>query len=250
MHRLKPVLVVALLLAAPLGRADIGIQETRLVHEADARTVSMRVWNYGKVPALIQSWVDDGAEGQEQSSRRFPFFAAPPLFTLQPDGNRDISVNWLGSAGVPVDRESLYWLNMLSVPASKKKPGEAGVNMDIAVRVRVKLLHRPAGLPGKADDAPAQLQWELQGTGPGSTALVARNPSAYHVSIIALELGAQSIEVAAEDVVKPLSTWSVPVPEALGKGSLQLKGSWVDDAGNAQTLQATVRCEQPWCAAL
>lgn len=250
MQVLRTTLAVALFLIAPLGRADIGIQATRLVHEADARTVSMRVWNYGKVPGLVQSWVDDGGDGEEQRNQRFPFFASPPLFTLQPGSNRDISVNWLGSAGVPVDRESMYWLNMLSVPASKKTSGEAGVNMDLAVRVRVKLLHRPAGLPGKAEGAPAQLQWELQGTGPGSTTLVARNPSPYHVSISALSLGEHSIEVAPEHVVKPLSTWSVTVPEALDKGSLLLKGTWVDDAGAAQVLQATVRCEQAWCAAL
>lgn len=250
MRVLKTTLAMALFLTAPLGRADIGIQATRLVHEADARMVSMRVWNNGKVPGLVQSWVDDGTEGEEQRNQRFPFFASPPLFTLQPGGNRDISVNWLGSAGVPVDRESMYWLNMLSVPASRKTAGEAGVNIDVAVRVRVRLLHRPAGLPGKAEDAPAQLQWELQGTGPGSTTLVARNPSAYHVSISALSLGEQSIEVAPEHVVEPLSTWSVPVPAAPGKGSLQLKATWVDDAGAAQALQATVRCEQAWCAAL
>lgn len=77
------------------------------------------------------------------------------------------------------DKESLFWLNVLEIP-----PAPTGANnstpenfLQVAFRTRVKLLYRPAGLTGEANDAPEKLQWRFSGAG-----VSVKNPTPYYVS--------------------------------------------------------------------
>ncbi|PJI52023.1 molecular chaperone EcpD, partial [Methylobacterium radiotolerans] len=54
---------------------------------------------------------------------------------------------------MPQDKESVFWLNVLEIPPKDK----ANQNLlQMAFRSRIKLFYRPAGLKGKAEDAPSQ----------------------------------------------------------------------------------------------
>jgi P pilus assembly chaperone PapD len=54
--------------------------------------------------------------------------------------------------------------------------------MKIALRTRVKLFHRPTGLPGSAARAPGALRWRLVEDGEASR-LEIENPTPYHVTV-------------------------------------------------------------------
>lgn len=91
--------------------------------------------------------------------------------------------------GLPQDRESVFWLNVLEVPPSVKST-QAGRNLvQLAFRSRIKMFYRPSGLPGNIERSSKQLSWRLIRQGDGY-ALRASNPSLYHVSISNLELQA------------------------------------------------------------
>lgn len=236
LHRL---LIVISLLALPLAsRADIAIHTTRLVHQGSERMVSQRIWNQGDKPSLIQAWIDDGDREQPASARGLPFFATPPLFQLEPGLNRDVSVRLVDARALPTDREALYWLNILDLPASEKAADR--LNIAYAVRWRIKLFHRPAGLAGTPAAAPAQLAWRRQ-EGEEGTRLLARNDSPYHVSLQSMSVDGKDIDLPVDNaVIRPYSEWSLPMAGPLRAGRTPLKMVWLDDTGKAQDLEAQI----------
>ncbi|KAG1544783.1 hypothetical protein G6F50_013828 [Rhizopus delemar] len=187
------VFAMGLLALSFISRADIAIQATRLVHQGSERMVVQRIWNQGEVASMIQSWIDTGQGNDSPQADRLPFFVTPPLFQLEPGRNRDISVRLVDAASLPRDRESLYWLNILDLPASKKTAD--AMNISYAVRWRVKLFHRPAGLAGAAEAAPAQLAWRMQKGEAGVVQLRAQNDTPYHINLRELSVGDAEIEL-------------------------------------------------------
>ena len=83
---------------------------------------------------------------------------------------------------VPTDRESVYWLNVLDIPPKADAAADANV-LQLAYRTRIKVFVRPAELPGKPEDAPAQLSWKIAAAPNGKgQALSVSNPTPYYVS--------------------------------------------------------------------
>ncbi|MFV1845329.1 molecular chaperone [Stenotrophomonas maltophilia] len=241
-------LVVLGLLALPFAsRADIAIQATRLVHQGSDRMVVQRVWNQGDRPSMIQSWIDSGDSTQSlEAHGRLPFFVTPPLFQLEPGRNRDISVRLVDAAALPRDRETLYWLNVLDLPASENVHDT--LNIAYAVRWRVKLFHRPAGLAGAADAAPAQLVWRIEMGEAGSAQLRTQNDTPYHINLRELSVGDAQIELEPDSaLIAPFSDWTVQVPGPAARTGAVVKVLWLDDKGEGQSLQAKVSCSSELC---
>jgi len=243
------VFAMGLLALSFISRADIAIQATRLVHQGSERMVVQRIWNQGEVASMIQSWIDTGQGNDSPQADRLPFFVTPPLFQLEPGRNRDISVRLVDAASLPRDRESLYWLNILDLPASKKT-GDA-MNISYAVRWRVKLFHRPAGLAGAAEAAPAQLAWRMQKGEAGVVQLRAQNDTPYHINLRELSVGDAEIELDPDSaVIAPFSEWTVGIPEPAARKGAVVKVLWLDDKGEGQSLQANVSCSSELCTGL
>ncbi|WP_415493438.1 molecular chaperone, partial [Burkholderia ubonensis] len=104
--------------------------------------------------------------------------------------------------GLPADRESVFWLNVQEIPQKAKDDN----TLQIAVRQRVKLFYRPAGLPGKVEEAPTQLRWKLVQRD-GKAQLEVSNPSAYFVSLASVKVqsGGKNYDATAE-MVPPSAT--------------------------------------------
>ncbi|WP_080357252.1 fimbrial biogenesis chaperone [Stenotrophomonas maltophilia] len=244
----RALVVLGLLALSFTSRADIAIQATRLVHQGSDRMVVQRVWNQGDKPSMIQSWTDGGDINRSLEARgRLPFFVTPPLFQLEPGRNHDISVRLVDATALPADRESLYWLNILDLPASER--AHDTMNIAYAVRWRVKLFHRPAGLQGTPDAAPAQLAWSMHDGGSGMTQLRARNDSPYHVSLRELSVADASIDLLPDSaVILPFSEWSIDMPESLApKEGMSVSVVWLDDKAESHTLAATASCRLARC---
>ncbi len=134
-------------------------------------------------------------------------------------------------APLPTDRESVFYFNLLDIPP---RPSDAsGKNLlQFAVRTLVKLFHRPAGLPGSARDAAAQLQWRAEGN-----ALQVRNPSAYHVTLSTATLAdGRKVDV---DMVAPGATARFPLPPG-STVPATVTFQWLDDYGTPRDAEAAV----------
>ncbi|ELY4374348.1 molecular chaperone [Cronobacter sakazakii] len=178
----KLLVISALLMATTAAQAGVIIGGTRVIYPGDKKEASVPVTNNDDINYLIQSWVDTDAPGAAKA----PFMVTPPLFRI--NAHQDNTLRVVRTGGdLPKDRESLYWLNIKSIPSSVKK---AGVNdLQIAVRTRIKLLYRPALVTGKPDDVAGMLTWHTEGN-----MLVAENPTPFYMNFNSVKVNGKEVE--------------------------------------------------------
>ncbi|MGO4312681.1 molecular chaperone [Pseudomonas sp. KB_15] len=171
------------LLVVNQAMAGISLSSTRLVFDGQHKEAGITVRNSGE-DVLIQSWID--TDTSEISA--VPFAVTPPLVRVSGDEQQILRVIYEGT-GMPTDRESVVWLNVQEIPQAAKTQN----TLQLAVRQRIKVFFRPAGLKNNAYLAPTELTWRLAERA-GKSMLVVNNPGQYHVSIadITLQSGALS----------------------------------------------------------
>jgi P pilus assembly chaperone PapD len=145
-------LLSTLLLVAATAHAGVIINGTRLVYHGDKKESSLGLSNPDNTDYLVQSWVDSGGKNLAKA----PFLITPPLFRL--NGKEENVLRVVRTGGnLPEDRESLFWLNIKSIPSSKKIEG---VNtLQIAVNTRIKLIYRPTTVKGKPESVADKRDW-------------------------------------------------------------------------------------------
>lgn len=211
----------------------VQISGTRVIYPASAREVTLELINKGTTPSLVQVWLDTGDRRIQPGVETLPFLITPPITRIEAQRGQSLRLAYLGQ-GLPQDRESVFWLNVLEVPPSTKAT-QAGQNqVQLAFRSRIKLFYRPEGLAGNVERSAHQLSWQLVRQGQGY-ALRASNPSLYHVSISNLELQtaeAKSYSNLSGGMVSPGGSLDFPV-EMLA-GTVHAKAVtfyWLNDYG-------------------
>ncbi|RXV68771.1 molecular chaperone [Burkholderia stabilis] len=186
----------SLLLSSGASLAGVTLDGTRVVLAAPSKEASILVRNRAPADVMIQSWMD-ASDGKAD----VPFAITPALNRLGAEKQQTLRVLYYGQ-GLPADRESVFWLNVQEIPQKAKGDN----TLQIAVRQRIKFFYRPAGLPGKVEEAPAQLRWKLVQRD-GRTQLEVSNPSAYFVSLASINVrsGGRDYAAAAE-MVPPSAT--------------------------------------------
>ncbi|WER47478.1 fimbria/pilus periplasmic chaperone [Cupriavidus sp. WKF15] len=189
--RLLAAILLAVLLSlgladATVAQASVVIAGTRVIYNARDREVTVKLTNEGPMPALVQSWLDNGDSTAAPTGISVPFMLTPPIARIDAGKGQSLRIVYTGEP-LPEDRESVFWLNVLEIPP-KPSAEEAGPNkLQLAFRSRIKFFYRPAGLKGEAGEAPAKLAWRLS-RGEGQSVLVAHNPTPFHVSVVSVEL--------------------------------------------------------------
>lgn len=216
-----------ILLVAP-AIASIVITGTRVIYPSDAKEVSVKLNNVGKLPVLIQSWIDKGDANEKPESIKVPFILTPPINRVEAGKGQTLRISSTGEA-LPTDRESVFWLNVLEIPA-KNKASSAENYLQMAFRSRIKFFYRPVGLEGDANDAAKVVTW----TGKGNH-LLANNPTAYYVSFVTLSVNERKIEGS---MIAPYSTLVVKIP---GNTGSKLSGEYVNDYGAIRHFDAIIK---------
>jgi len=235
--------LVALVVGISPAQASVVIAGTRVVFPAQQGEVTVRLTNDSDHPALVEAWIDDGDVNSTPDNAKSPFLITPPLFRM--DAHKDQSLRIIytqDSRPLPNDRESLFALNVLEIPPKPSGSQYAGRNyLQFAIRSRLKLFYRPAGLQGDALKAPDKLVFKAAG-GQGA-ALEAHNPTPYYITISKLSLGADAKNIdGASGMVAPFGDLRLPL-----KGLTQAPASGtsvtfttIDDYGAADVHKGTV----------
>ncbi|BAN46158.1 molecular chaperone [Metapseudomonas resinovorans] len=217
------------------AQADVVLNSTRFIYPAGQASISISARNGGERPALVRLWVDRGNLESRPEDDDAPFLVMPPMYLAAVGQNQQVRVLFTGTE-LPADRESLFWINLLDVPPLEGTEKDAE---QVAVRSRLKLFYRPAGLPGSAETAIEQLDWRLLRTGNGYV-LRASNASAYHLSFNEVHLQDAGRHYAAgAGTVAPFASQDFPVAD-LASPPRQPRALvlWITDHG------ALVRHEQ------
>jgi P pilus assembly chaperone PapD len=204
MKLIYTALLATLLAAASTAQAGVVIGGTRLIYDGGKKESSLSVNNPDKGPYLIQSWVDTTTGGAEKA----PFMITPPLFRL--DGGQENVLRVVRAGGnLPNDKESLFWMNIKSIPSVKKESSQN--TLQIAVKTRIKLIYRPEGLKGVPEESADKLKWSRNGD-----RLQVSNPTPFYMNF-------QSITVAGKELkdityVAPMATASFALPVGASGG--------------------------------
>lgn len=203
--------LVALGLCAAPAQANVLIGGTRVVFPAKDGEVTVRLTNDNDHPVLVESWIDRGNVHSTPETVDVPFLITPPLFRMESRREQSLRIVFTHDT-LPTDRESLFWLNVLEVPPKPAGKQADGQNfLQLALRSRLKLFYRPAGLQGDPLKAPAALTWTVVADGHGF-ALQAHNPTPYYVTISQLSVTTAGKTVQGDTgMVAPLGDLRLPL---------------------------------------
>ncbi|MDE9497895.1 molecular chaperone [Xenorhabdus bovienii] len=196
------IFIILYIFSINISFAGVVIGGTRIVYISDRKEASISISNPEKdVSYLIQSWVQD-----ENNETKVPFIITPPLFKLTA-GNENILRIVKTGKNLPNDKESLFWLNIKSIPGTVKSDQN---QLQITVKSRFKLFYRPIGLADNASIAYKALKFKIVGH-----KLIAENPTPYYISFSDLTTGNNSInhEIKPAGMISPYGqlSWDIPV---------------------------------------
>ncbi|WP_181240443.1 fimbrial biogenesis chaperone [Enterobacter ludwigii] len=215
---LKALLCLPVIASTFCYAAGVQIGRTRIIYDSAKKEVALPLKNYDQtLPWLIQSWTDTG-----DGKTRGPFIVTPPLFRLDPQKEQSLRVTWNGTA-LPVDKETLFYLNVRTVPATAADDDDKNV-LRLIYKTRLKLFWRPTGLSGTPNASCKNLRFVRR-----DQQLTVINDGAFYSVFDSLFLGSWKVESA--NMVEPKSTVILSLP-----ASVQGKNvSWrcITDYGNA-----------------
>ncbi|AZG99592.1 fimbrial biogenesis chaperone [Proteus mirabilis] len=175
--------------------AGVIISGTRVIYNEGNKNVSINVKNPDKMPYLIQSWIDDFEEKKQSK-----FTITPPLFRLNPDKENTLRI-FLTEEGLPSDQESLFWLNIKTIPATEKTEN----SLQIAFKTQMKLIYRPKTLKNvNFEEEQKKLTWSKE-----RGKVIVYNPTPYFMNFQTIKFNGQLVDDIS--YVKPFSTKSFDI---------------------------------------
>ncbi|UHM93647.1 fimbrial biogenesis chaperone [Rahnella victoriana] len=180
------LLLSSVVLLGANAYAGVVVGGTRVVYDGSKRETSLSVKNPDTIPYLIQAWADSaGPTGENKGAAKPPFIITPPLFRL--DAGKENMVRIVRAGGdLPADRESVFWMNTKSIPASKHSDKNV---LQISIKTRIKLFYRPAGLKAPTVDDYQKVSFSRAGA-----KLDVTNPTPYYLSFSSLKAGSTDID--------------------------------------------------------
>lgn len=177
----KSILAVVLIAMSQAVMASGGVTlgSTRVVYDGNKDEASVTVRNKDTDKYyLIQTLVEpkDGVKA--------PFSITPPLFRLNAGKTNMLRI--IGKTGqLPLDRESVYWLNVKAIPEAPA----ATNTLQVAIQTRIKLFYRPKNLSQGVEAAQSQLQWSHKGE-----ELIVKNPTPYAISFSDITVSGKKVD--------------------------------------------------------
>ena len=216
---MNKLLAAALMTLSLNAVAGIQVDQTRVVYNGNEKSAALSIHNDTDETWMVQTWLDTG--DAKQMPTNLPMQAVPPILKLA--GNKDAILRFIYSgAGLPADRESVYWINVQEIPPASKEQNV----LQIAVRTRVKLFFRPAGLHADLKKEASKLQWTHQGN-----QLVVKNNGPLHITFgeLTLQSGSKTWKVSA-DMVAPMDSLRITLPAGAASAN-QLAFTYINDFG-------------------
>lgn len=211
-----------------LGDAQAGQQggvvlgSTRLVMTPSTRVVPLLIRNKDDRVWLTQVRILDAQERESPS-----FMVLPPLFRLESGDEAKVRVTAVGKPETyPVDREGLWYVHVLTVPASAP-PGEGeGSQLRIGLENVIKLFWRPSSL-----GTPTAGDYSKVTFTRGDGIVRACNQSRYYLSFDRLVFDGTKADLNRQPaMLKPLSC------ETYRVSAQNVSWAMIDDHGGSSDL--------------
>lgn len=206
-----------LVLSTCTAYAGTQIGATRVIYTEGKKEASVNITNKDASPYLIKSWIENSNLSGSH------FIVTPPLFRM--DGNQKNVIRIFKTNNqLPTDRESLFFLNITSIPASSTE--EDRNTLQIAVRTKMKLIYRPKALMYDIPETFSQkIIWTVNGN-----SITGKNASPYYLNLAQITLNGKVIPMAEKNYLPPMSSTTYELPQGTSKIGV-LEWSVINDHG-------------------
>ncbi|XP_050340429.1 chaperone protein MrkB-like [Bactrocera neohumeralis] len=222
----KTIGILLLALSATVSAKNIVVNGTRFIYPAGDKEVTVQLNNTANRPALVQTWLDTGNPEQSPDTITTPFSITPPITRVDGNAGQTLRIRAINKAGIPTDRESIWWLNILEIPpkpTAAKAQGESV--LQLAIRSRFKFIYRPENL-GDRDNAAEKLVLKAQGKN-----LRIDNPTPFFITVSKITKGTGVSLNSAAVMIAPKSTQTVSL-KAEVRSNEKLTVSNINDYGS------------------
>ncbi|WP_211461978.1 fimbrial biogenesis chaperone [Collimonas silvisoli] len=232
------ILGSVLAICALAANAGVMLGGTRVILGEKDRQASIPLKNHDTSPYVVQTWVDAG-EGKNKT----PLLVTPPLSRLDPGAENILRIVRI-SGDLPSDRESVFWLNVKEIPEKSDQPNV----LQIAVRTRIKIFYRPAGLAGKPEEAHSLITLAVvPGEDGKGAALRVSNPSAYNVTFPGFKIN-NSKELTKAGMVPPFGALDFQMNMISSPQAVDVSYTTINDYGG-ETPEVVTKAEVASAAA-
>lgn len=241
MTRLKKIaFAVGLLIGATFTSqafASVVMTGTRVIYPASAREKAIQLTNQSASPYLVQLWLDKGNKSSTVQTSDAPFITSPQIFRVNANSGQVVRLIYSGD-NLPTDRESIFYLNFVQMPAVKASEQTAN-KLLLVFKNRLKVFYRPNNLAGNPDALSNSLTLTLQGK-----EIVVNNNSGYYATIrnASIVSSGRHRPLIVDEMIAPKSKthWSIANTARPVKGdtvSVTLINDFGADVSSELTLQ-------------
>ncbi|MGV3346218.1 molecular chaperone [Enterobacteriaceae bacterium LUAb1] len=237
---LVALLTIQLCIDPLAGYAGLSLDTTRLVIPQQTGETMFRVINSSVDTAyLVNTRLSQTLSGREPVSN---ILVSPPLFRLDPDSKNAVRVRVLNRCGLPINKESLFFLTINGVPGSPAplrhiatREASASGKISTGVGFIIKAVYRPSALSAPTMNTYKELFFSRV---PGGIQLI--NPTPYYVALGMVSIDGHPVQTKhnVTDLLAPFARQFYGTDSTLKK---QASFSIYDDAGRLQELTATIQ---------
>lgn len=136
--KLLMLIIFYLIISASAHAAGgIALGATRIIYPADAKQTAVWIRNsHTNERFLVNSWIENSSGVKEKS-----FIITPPLFVSEPKSENTLRIIYTGPP-LAADRESLFWMNVKTIPSVDKNALNGRNVLQLAILSRMKLFLR------------------------------------------------------------------------------------------------------------
>lgn len=198
--------------------AGLQLEATRVVYSSGNSSASLSLKNKTNQNYMLQAWLETK---DKKEDKNIPIQVVPPIMRV--DSGKDATLRFIYSGnGLPVDRESLFWINIQEIPPESTKQNV----LQIAIHSKLKLFYRPEKLNTTLDEEVKKMSWVRTGNN-----IVVTNNGPMYISLNKLHSVKSNSKLDVDiDMVAPHSTISFALPSSLRTAST-LDFNYINDYG-------------------
>lgn len=224
------IFLFSLFYSCGLFANNIIVNGTRFLYPGNEKEITIQMTNTADRPAIAQSWLDNGDPDETPDTIKTPFQITPPIVRVEAKGGQVLRIKLMNKTGLPTDKESLWWLNILDIPAMSKKEGKNENVLQLAIRSRFKFIYRPAGI-GNPQSVINNIIFVAKGR-----QLTLENKSPFYVTITKIAIDEKTTLNSKTVMLAPFSTETILLKKEVGAGSKLIINNLNDYGANVKSI--------------
>lgn len=223
-----------LIILPQFSSASVILVGTRVIYPENEKYVNLNFRSSDRVPSIIDVWVSKSISSTENNNDA-PFIVTPPIFRIDPNKGQVAKLIYNGQE-LPKDRESVFYLNFVQLPATDKDANKILVTF----KSSVKVFYRPNGLKEKSENISSHIEFNVDELRNGF--LNISNNSEYNLTINRISLksnGKNLLTLVGDDInmISPFSNLEIKVKPVKNVSNIDVYIDMINDLGGISTFK-------------